>query len=50
MKRLSDLLEYIKNKRFVRRYESNSENYEGGILLANSDYCDASVDVILFKN
>jgi len=50
MKRLTDFLDYLKKKRFVKNFETNPKNYDRGILLATTEYCNASVDIILYKN
>ena len=49
MKNLADFLQYLKNKRFIKRFESAPQNYSGDILLATTEYCNASVDIDLYK-
>jgi len=51
---LRDFLEYLGNKRFVKLYESNPENYElrpdgrnVSCLKISSKYCSAVADVSL---
>ena len=50
MKTLSGILRYIRDKNFIRKYESNPRSYDGPALLANSDYCNAVVDTIIYEN
>jgi len=53
---LRDFLEYLENRRFVKLYESNPENYEPcpdrynvSCLKVSSRYCSASVDASLHR-
>jgi len=52
MKRLTDLIGYIKNKLYIIQFTKNSDNYMGKpkTLLATSKYCNAVVDTIIYEN
>ena len=52
MKKLTDFVDYLKNKIYVKMFESNPKNYMGKpkTLLATSGYCNAVTDIIIYEN
>jgi len=50
MKQLSDIIQNLKNKQFVKTFEADTKNYENGTLLATTKYLDASTDIIVYNN
>ena len=49
MKKLSDLLKFLRDKSFVKTFESNPKNYENGTCLATTQYLNAVTDINLYK-
>ena len=50
MKKLTDLFDYIKNKFYIKKFESDQRNYKNGCLLVTSKYCNAITDIIIYEN
>lgn len=46
MRSLADFLGYLKNKRFVRNYETKPKNE----CIATREYCNAVVDIIIYES
>jgi hypothetical protein len=47
---LENIFQYFRNKKFIRKFEQNPNHYDGEVLLANSEYCNAIIDNIILEN